>query len=167
MTRTTYLITLSLAFAAQHAEACQPLPQQRYAATEQRVKERFDSVDSVELVTLQRADLVKIKKGGIDFEMDAERAVFRVDRVFKGKSKPGDTLVFTSSGACAFSTVGNPTFKHHLDASTGKPAILEKQWLIYRNASEQTEITDSDFTRPINQAFSDIDVLERIVRTRR
>jgi hypothetical protein len=164
MTRITYLVVLFVALAAQQADACQPLPQERYATTEKRVKERFDSVDSVELVTLQRADLVKVKEGGIDFGTVAERAVFRVDRVFKGKSRPGDTLVFTSSSVCAFSVVGNPKFKYVFDVSTGKPVVPEKQWLIYRNAKQRTEITESDLTRPINQAFSDIEILERIAK---
>lgn len=158
---------LFVALVAQNAAACQPLPQERFASTEKRVRERFDSVDSVELVTLRRADLIKVREGGIDFEMDAERAVFRVDRVFKGKSKPGDTLVFTSSSSCAFSVVGNPKFKYVFDASTGKPEVPNRQWLIYRNARQRIEITDSDLTRPINEAFADIEILERIARTRR
>lgn len=160
-------MVLFVALVAQHADACQPLPEERYASTEKRVRERFDSVDAVELVTLQRADFVKVKEGGIDFEMDAERAVFRIDRVFKGKSRPGDTLVFTSSSSCAFSVVGNPKFKYVLDASTGKPQVPSRQWLIYRNAKHRIEITDSDLTRPISQAFADIEILERIAGKRR
>jgi hypothetical protein len=136
----------------------------RYAPTEERVKERFARVDSVELVTLQRADFVKVKEGGIDFEMDAERAVFRVDRVYKGKSKPGDTLVFTSYSSCAFSVVGDPRFKTVLNVTTGKPVIPPKQWLIYRNSNQKTEITGSDFTRPFDQAWFDVEVLERITK---
>ena len=166
MTRLCYLLTFALVFTSQLASACVPLHQDRYASTEKRVKERFDSVDSVELATLQRADVVKVKKGGIDFEMDAERAVFRVDRVYKGKSKPGDTLVFTSSSFCAFSVVGNPKFKFVFDAATRKPVIPSKQWLIYRDSRQRTEITDSDFTRPISQAAFDLEILERIAPSR-
>lgn len=72
------------------------------------------------------------------FETDAERAVSRVDRVLKGKSKLGDTLVFTSSSSCAFSVVENPKFKYMLDASTGKPEVPSRQWLIYRNANTES-----------------------------
>ncbi len=139
-----------------------PLSPDRYALTEQRVMERFASVDSVELVTLQRADVVKVKSGGIDFEMDAERAVFRVDRVYKGKSKPGDILVFTSFSRCAFSVVGNPAFQTAFDSATNKPFTPSKQWLIYRNAAQKIEITDSDLTRPIDLAWFDVEVLNRL-----
>ncbi|WP_209589841.1 hypothetical protein [Massilia sp. BHUDP2] len=167
MKKPCYVFILALVFSNQDARACMPLPRDRYAETVERVKERLASVDSVELVTLQRAEVVKVKGGGIDFEMDAERAVFRVDRVYKGKSKPGDILVTTSFSACAFSVVGNPRFKTAIDGSTGKPYIPSKQWLIYRNAGQRTEITDSDLTRPIDLAGFDVKVLDRIVRTPR
>ncbi len=167
MNKSCYFFFLALVFSSQESIACMPLPQERYAATEQRVMERFASVDSVELVTLQRADVVKVKEGGIDFDMEAERAVFRVDRVYKGKSKPGDKLVFTSYSACAFSAVGNPKFKTAFDAGTGKPYIPSKQWLIYRNAGQRAEITDSDLTRPLDLARFDVEVLDRIARRAR
>lgn len=167
MIRIYHLMVLFVALVTQYADACQSLPPERYASTEKRVRERFDSAEAVELVTLQRAGLIKVKEGGIDFEMDAERAVFRVDRVFKGKSKPGDTLVSTSSSSCAFSVVENPKFKYVLDAFTGKPEVPIRQWLIYRNAKHRIEITDLDLTRPISQAFADIEILERISGTRR
>lgn len=67
MIRIYHLMVLFVAMVAQHADACQPLPQERYASTEKRVRERFNSADPVELVTLQRADLIKVKEGGIDF----------------------------------------------------------------------------------------------------
>jgi len=142
------------------ANACQPISEDRYANSEARVKQRFDSVDSVELLTLVDAKVVKIKRGGIDFEMEAERATFRVDRVFKGLSRVGDFVVFESVGSCAFSVVGNPRFKYVYDVKTRKPAIPDRQWLLYRNAAEVTEITDSDFTRPISQAWFDIKILD-------
>lgn len=167
MNKSCHLVILALVFWSHNARACMPLSPDRYASTEERVKERFASVDSVELVTLQRADIVKVRSGGIDVEMEAERAVFRVDRVYKGKSKPGDTLVFTSFSACAFSVVGNPTFKTAFDSGTGKPFIPSKQWLIYRDSAQRTEITDSDLTRPIDLAWFDVEVLDRLVgRTR-
>ena len=151
MNRIHILLALAFAAGSHESNACMPMSQARYAETEQRVKERFSSVDTVELATLQRADIVKVKEGGIDFEMDAERAVFRVDRVYKGKSKPGDTVVFTSVGSCTLSVVGNPKFHNAIDVN-GKPVRPHKQWLIYRNARERTEITISDLTRPVDQA---------------
>ncbi|MFC0251905.1 hypothetical protein [Massilia consociata] len=164
MIKSLVVFALALVFSSQDAVACTPLPGDRYAMTEKRVKERFASVDSVELVTLQRVDIVKVKSGGIDFEMDAERAVFRVDRVYKGKSKPGDILVFTSYSSCAFSVVGNPRFETIFDPSTNKPFVPSKQWLIYRDAARKTEITGSDLTRPVNLAWFDVEVLDRIAR---
>ncbi len=156
------LLAIVLVVSTHTALACTPLPQERYESTEKRVKERFASVDSVELVTLERADMIKVKEGGIDFAMDAERAVFRIDRVYKGKMKPGQRLVITSSSSCAFSVVGNPKFKHIYDTRTGKPLVPSKQWLLYRNAGARTEITDSDLTRPASEAAFDIGYLERL-----
>jgi ribosomal protein S28E/S33 len=77
------------------ALACQPLPRERYAKTEERVRARFDGVDSVELVTLIEARKVKFKEMEVDLE--GEQATFRIDRTFKGRSKVGDTLVLLSS----------------------------------------------------------------------
>jgi hypothetical protein len=113
---------------------------------------------------LCNAKIVKVKHGGIDFKMEAERAKFRVDRVFKGLSRVGDIVVFESVSSCAFSVIGNPIFKYVYDWKTKKPAILDRQWLVYRNAAEITEITDSDFTRPPSQAWFDIKTLDHFHR---
>jgi hypothetical protein len=99
--------------------------------------------------------------------MDAERATFRVDRVFNGRSKVGDSVVFESLSSCAFSVVGDPRFKYVYDVKTRKPAIPDRQWLVYRNAAKETEITDSDLTRPISQAWFDIKTLDHLHRSSR
>jgi len=135
--------------------ACGPLPPEYFANTEKRVPERFDSVDSVVLVTL--LDARKVKKIEMEIELVGERTTFRVDRVFKGRSKPGDMLVLDSYGTCA-STVAD-----WADSPAG-PVKLSKQWLIYRNESDRTEIRFSDLTRPLNFASYDLKILPKLAR---
>lgn len=137
------------------ALACQPLPRERYAKTEERVRARFDSVDSVELVTLIEARKVKFKEMEVDLE--GEQATFRIDRTFKGRSKVGDTLVVLSYSTCARSVI-------EWETPEGK-VKLSKQWLIYRNASDKTQITYSDMTQPLNFASYDLRVLPRIAQS--
>lgn len=159
-----WTVRILLVLAMCPALACQPLPQSDYAQTPQHVKERFDSVDSVELLTLIRARQVK-KRDPQDFEYSVEEATFRIDRVFKGASRPGDKLVTTARSTCAVSVVNKPAWL--LDGHTLKPAVLPKQWLIYRRSDQETEITDSDFTVPIDRASYDLPILARLARAHR
>lgn len=146
------------------AAACTPIPDARWAQTPERVKERFDSVDSVELVTLIRARQVKLGSAS-SYAWLAEEATFRIDRVFKGNSRPGDKLVTTARSLCAVSVVNKPAWL--LDGRTLKPAVLPKQWLIYRLANAATEITESDYTMPIDRASYDLPILARLALAHR
>jgi hypothetical protein len=136
--------------------ACLPLPPELYANTEKRVRERFDSVDSVVLVTLLEVRKVKKKELGID--LDGEKTTFRVDRIFKGRSKPGDRLILYSYSTCSRTVA-------ELGYGPDGPVKLSRQWLIYRNESDKTELRSSDMTRPINFASYDLKVLRKVVRT--
>lgn len=151
--------SITLVLASCSAAACTPLPDARWAQTPQRVKERFDSVDSVELVTVIKARQVK-KRNPPGRDYHVEEATFRVDHVFKGRSRPGDTLVLTAHSMCAVSVVNKPAWM--IDGRTLKPAVLPKQWLIYRNSDADTEITESDYTMPIDRASYDLPVLARL-----
>jgi hypothetical protein len=133
--------------------ACQPLPPEYFANTEKRVRERFNSVDSVVLVTL--LNVRRVKKIEMEIELVGERTTFRIERIFKGSSKPGDKLVLDSYSSC---------FRRVADWKQGPkgPIKLSRQWLIYRNPSDKTEIQFSDMTRPLNFASYDLKVLPKI-----
>jgi hypothetical protein len=133
--------------------ACLPLPPEIFAKTEKRVRERFNSVDSVVLVTL--LDVSKVKKIEMEVELVGERTTFRIERVFKGRSKPGDMLILNSYSTCS-RTVAD--WGHGPEG----PIKLSRQWLIYRNESDKTEIQFSDMTRPLNFASYDLKVLSKI-----
>lgn len=102
--------------------ACGPAAPQDYAKTERRVRERFDSVDSVVLVTL--LDVGKVKNMHMGTELVGEKSTFRIDRVFKGRARPGDNLILNTYSTCATYVV---------DKWDGpkRPIISSRQWLIY------------------------------------
>jgi hypothetical protein len=135
--------------------ACGPMPPEFYAKTEKRVRERFDSVDSVVLVTL--LDVRRVKKIEMEVELVGEKATFRVDRVFKGSSKPGDQLILNSYSTCTTSVVKK------WDGPNG-PIKSARRWLIYRNESE-TQMPPHDMSQPGEFASYDLKVLPKIART--
>jgi hypothetical protein len=133
---------------------CGPAPAQHYAKTEKRVRERLDSVDSVVQVTL--LDVGKVKKMHMEIELVGEKSVFKVDRVFKGNAKPGDKLILTTYSTCANYIVW--------DGPKG-PYVTSRQWLIYRNQSED-QMPPHDMAQPIDIAAYDVKVLSNLVRAR-
>jgi len=150
------VVVLSMAWSVAPVLACGPAPREHYAKTEKRVRERFESVDSVMLVTLLSAE--KVKKTHMEIEVAGERTSFMVDRVFKGRARPGDKLVFDTYSTCATYVV------EKWDGSRG-PVVSARQWLIYRNESE-TQMPPHDMAQPIEIAAYDVKVLSQLVRTR-
>ena len=136
------------------AFACGPAPAQHYAKTEKRVRERFDSVDSVVLLTL--LDVRRVSKVHMEIELWGERSTFRIDRVFKGPERPGAQLILTTFSTCATYLVEN------WDGPKG-PIISSRQWLLYRNRSE-TQMPPHDMAQPIDLAAFDLTVLPGLVR---
>lgn len=147
------VIAVVMAGSTTPAPACGPAPAQHYAKTVQRVRERFDSVDSVVLVTL--LDVRRVSKIDMEIELPGEKATFRIDRVFKGRARPGDKLVLTTYSTCANYIVQN------WDDARG-PIISSRHWLIYRNRSE-TQMPPHDMAQPINLAGFDLNVLPHLV----
>ena len=158
-------------FFTQTSLACLPIPQERFEHTRERVKEKFDSVDSVELMTLLDERWVEVPLGQKN-SWKILRAKFRVVKVFKGNSKPGDVVIFNSSSYCMQSAVRPwvfipPGYKI-------KVRNHPREWLIYRIAEYQTadpdkgrpsplnEIQDSPMTQPINKAKGEIKFLEEL-----
>jgi hypothetical protein len=136
--------------------ACLPGPPDFYAKTEKRVRERFDGVDSVVLVTL--LDVRKVKKIEMEIELVGEKTTFRIDRVFKGRAKPGDKLILNSYSTCTTTVVKK------WDGPNG-PINFSRRWLIYRDESE-TQMPPHDLSQPSDFAVYDLRVLPKIARTR-
>lgn len=156
MNRISRLIAVTLLMAGNAAPvfACGPAPAEHYAKTEKRVRERFDSVDSVVLATL--LDVKRVSKIDMGVELQGEKSIFRIDRVFKGSARPGDKLTLTTYSTCANYVV------EKWDGPKG-PIISSRQWLIYRDRS-QTRMPAHDMARPIEYAALDLKVLPILAR---
>jgi hypothetical protein len=156
MNRTYRIVVFAVVMAGSTvpALACGPAPPQHYAKTEQRVHERFDSVDSVVLLTL--LDVRRVSKIDMGIELWGEKSTFRIDRVFKGRARPGDKLILTTYSTCANYVVEKWD-------GLGGPIVSSRQWLIYRNQSE-TEMPPHDMAQPIDLATFDLKVLSGLVR---
>lgn len=139
------------------AFACGPAPAEDYAKTEKRVRERFDSVDSVVLVTL--LDAKKVSKIDMGIDLPGEKSIFRIDRVFKGSAKPGDKLILATYSTCANYVV--KTWE-----KSNRPVIWSRRWLIYRNQPE-TQMPPHDMARPIDLAAFDLKVLPGLAHAHR
>lgn len=158
-------------FFTQASFACLPMPQEKFEHTKKRVKEKFDSVDSVELMTLLDERWVEIQMYGAHQPAKVLRATFRVDRVFKGSSKPGDIVIFNSASTCQRSAMAPYFVPPGMKIKPHKPS---REWIIYRDAAHQSadyqveqtfwpnEIQHSPLTQPVNEAESEIKFLEEI-----
>ena len=157
MNRIGYIVVaLIMATSAVPVRGCGPAAPQNYAKTEKRVRERFDSVDSVVLVTLLNVE--HVKKIEMEIELEGEKSTFRIDRVFKGRLKPGDKLILNTYSTCANFVV------EKWDGPKG-PIISLRRWLIYRNHSD-TQMPPHDLAQPIDIAAYDIKVLPSLVTGR-
>ncbi|GGX08101.1 hypothetical protein [Undibacterium macrobrachii] len=163
-------------FFTQTSLACLPVAHEKFEHTRERVKEKFDSVDSVELMTLLDEQWVEIRMYGDDQPTKVLRATFRVDRVFKGNSKPGDIVIFNSTSMCLRSAVAASFVPPGVKIKPHKPS---REWIIYRKAAHQTadygkieptfwpnEIQHSPLTQPVNEAEAEVKLLEELVSER-
>lgn len=162
-----------LSLGLEHAHACQPLPQDQYSHSGEKVKEKFDRVDSVELMTLISEKRVQVNRRGSGMSYTTTRATFRVVKTFKGEAKPGDIILFDSSSNCARSAVWPNYFVP--PGTNIKKKKHPREWLIYRIAKYQdphyeqempphpaNEITDSPTTQSIDEAREEIPHLEAL-----
>lgn len=171
-----FFLLLMLSFNMCQSLACTPLPRELFSHSETRVREKFESVDSVELMTFLDTKLVKTKLVGLDFEVDVPLATFRVDQVFKGDAKVGDLIVFEQRYACAIDVKSAGRLEFKGKSNSVKGSVAPRQWLIYRrhmnqSRTEETEgqpapptnqIENSPMTRPIDEAFSEIKILLKL-----
>jgi hypothetical protein len=157
LTSTIFLALTSSAF------ACQPLNDGDFSS--EAVINRFNSVDTVVIAKLIRSQKVGVKGTLNDFELPGEQNTFRTVRVFKGSIKPGDrfTLTTTLSG-CGRSAVNDPPW---LYSANGRPKKkVDAEWLIYRNVSENTQITNSNYTKMLSTATSDVEILNALLKSK-
>ena len=146
--------------ASQSALACTPPPQEIFESTEKRVRERYALADSIELATIVDVQPISEPDGDGNTLLKGERVTFRIDRIFKGRAKPGDKIIVESTGMCDYSVAGNAALKT-VWSLEGGVIIPPRQWLFYRQANSKVAITDRDMARPINQVGFDLQLLER------
>jgi hypothetical protein len=141
--------------------ACQPV--NGNDSSREVVLKRYESVDTVVVATLVKTRKIKVKGQLNDFEMSGEQDTFRTVRVFKGSIKPGDDFVITTTlSGCGISAVNDPPW---LFTANGKPARrLERNWLIYKNLNDNTQITRSPYTRMLGSAGEDLRILEKLTK---
>lgn len=154
------------------ANACQPLPEQYWANSLDRVKSNFDNAQFVVVATV--VDVREVEESSqLDpaFKMKLERAKFRVDRAFKGKLGPGDTFeISTGRTTCGHGVQDQnwvPYRKNPRDRSD-----FPKQWIIYYTSHGEIadspmqpppfEITVSPLSRPAAEADYDLKILEEL-----
>lgn len=154
------------------ADACQPLPEQYWRNSPNRVKSNFDNAQFVVIATVVSVREVE-ESSQLDpaFKMNLERAKFRVDRAFKGKLRPGDTFeIDTGRTTCGHGVQDQnwvPQRKNPSDRSD-----FPKQWIIYYTSHGEItdspmqppsfEITVSPLSRPAAEADYDLKILEKL-----
>ncbi|NHZ36292.1 hypothetical protein [Massilia rubra] len=172
--RTVVACLLAAQFAASGAMACQPLEAKLWAETPRRVKSNFDGAQFVVAASVIDVKMMhEARPPHPDFKMTFERAKFRVDRMFKGTVKAGDTFV-VDSGISSCGRGVNPDIMS-VTGSGSKMARSQdypKQWLIYHTSqphfpdsqfqSPAFEIQDSPLSRPLEQASYDVEILEKL-----
>ena len=160
MMNRTLVGTMLLFYAASNsALACMPPPSERFASTEKRVRERYTAAEFVELVTIVDVQRIITPDSHGNTLLKGERVTFRVDKIFKGKSKPGDRIVVESTSMCAYSVDGNAALKTN-NSAEGGVIIPPRQWLFYRQG-DTVYIGETDLARPINEVGFDLQLLER------
>jgi hypothetical protein len=146
--------------ASQSALACTPPPQEIFASTEKRVRERYALAESIELATIVDVQPISEPDEHGNTLLKGERVTFKIDRIFKGRAKPGDKIIVESTGMCDYSVAGNAALKTNWSLKGGV-IIPPRQWLLYRQANSRIAITDRDMARPINEVGFDLQLLER------
>jgi hypothetical protein len=162
VTRTRFILLLLSASALplKNALACIPPPYELFESTEKRVRERYALAESVELATIVDVQPISQPDRYGNTLVKGERVTFRLDKIYKGKSRPGDQMVVESIGMCAYSVAGNAALKN-TQSPEGWIVIPPRQWLFYRRAGSSVSIGENDMARPINQVGFDLQLLER------
>jgi hypothetical protein len=131
------------------------------ARSHERIKERFDSVDTVVTAQLIQSKKTTVQEGGINFDLRAETDTFVVTRSFKGKLRRGDRFVLTTVlGGCSISAVNDPPWVQ--GSGVEDPSESMKEWLIYMNSKGRTQLTYSEMTRPLGMVAVDLPFLRKL-----
>jgi hypothetical protein len=167
---------LVLCFMASASMACQPLGSALWKDSPERVKSNFDGalfVVTARVIDIRNASVLSHPDSASKF--DVERATFRVERVFKGTLKPGDTFKVDSGiSSCARGVSHQHRFAAVPNERSPAASTSTERWLIYYTPPPPMprpgpqlppfEITDSPLSRPAQIAAYDIDILMRFAR---
>ncbi len=153
---------------SQSVYACQPPPPEAREDTQRRVKSDFKAANFVVLATVISVKDVKYATKAIpDFEIDAEKVTFRIDEVFKGHKKVGETFDTLSYSTCARSVKGRGGVPYGPPHKKIEPRTYMKKWMIYYTTYGDEvngltfEITASTMSRPASEATFDIAYLRQ------
>jgi hypothetical protein len=124
------------------------------------VSSRFDRVDTVVVATLVKSRKALRKKKGSNDLVSVGIDTFRVDRRFKGRAKKGSYFTLTTIlQGCDMGTANDAIVPDGMP-----PAVYTRQWLIYRNANEATQVSTASYhTQPLTWGHADIEFLELIL----
>lgn len=152
----------------QSVYACQPLPAEAWEDTQSRVKADFRAANFVVLATILSVKNVKYATKSVpDFEMDAEKVTFRIDEVFKGQKKVGETFDTLSYSTCSRSVKGRGGIPYGSSQKEINAHTYMKQWIIYYTpfgadkSDLNFQITASTMSRPVSEATFDIAFLRQ------
>jgi hypothetical protein len=131
------------------------------------VKRNFD--DATFVVIAEVVDVRQVTRFSTNnIEYPVERATFRVERVFKGASKPGATFhIDTGTSTCGVGVLEwKPPPPSSRNQMRDAPHRYPKQWLIYYVAPtakhpSEFEIRASSLTQPLSRATFDVHILEK------
>ena len=133
------------------------------ARSPERIKKRFDSVDTVLIARLIRSRKITIKSPLVDSGMAAEMDTFVVTHVFKGGYKKGERFALTTELAgCGISAINDPPSVFRF--GSGGPRAAMKDWLLYMNSHEPAQIRNSEMSMPLGTVSADLPILERLSR---
>lgn len=162
-TKKVQTLLLALGLTASMPSVCQPTEGSQDSPAS--VRKRFESVDTVVVATLTGTRKIKVKGEVNDFEMPGEEDTFRVVRVYKGTAKVGDRFVLkTTLSGGGISAVNDPPWLY--EASGRAAQRIQRTWLIYRNAGDNTQIRSSPYTSMLGPATGDLKLLEELKKQR-
>lgn len=156
------LIMLLICGFMQNAHGCMP-EDFVLARSQEKIKKRFDSVDTVLTAHLIKSRKLTIPSPLVPTGLPAEEDTFVVTRVFKGRLKKGERFaLITILDGCGMSAINDPP--KVLQLGSVNPRDLMKDWLLYMNSNEPTQIKDSEMTMPLSMVSVDLPILERLSR---
>jgi len=154
--------TMVMSSFAFNSFACLPEDYVR-ARSPEKIRQRFDSVDTVLTARLISSEKVTIDSPVVAAGIPGESDTFVVTRVFKGRIRKGARFTLTTDLAgCGRSAVNDPPTVMRLGSED--PREYMKDWLLYMKSGVPAQIKKSELSMPLAEVSSDLPVLERLSR---